>query len=240
MFRDATDSERNEWLKKYPDGNVVPQPTERTPLYEAAGAVFNPNTGYYELNGLLDITEEQMAIIYSTGVLTLPKAAAIGLKCRTNILMCESRYLLMGGHRKADISGLCDNNLTVEVIRLCSDYMITKGDRVMIEEWFVAFQAATELKRIIGYLDLELLETAETRYIFQGCHKLESVYLMHLKKSIWFNNSSRLKLECIEYMIDNALNTKTITIYLHPDVLEKISSEVQAKADAKNIVLATV
>lgn len=33
-------------------------------LYVAAGAVYNQNTGFYELNGLTDITEEQMKVIY--------------------------------------------------------------------------------------------------------------------------------------------------------------------------------
>ena len=33
-------------------------------LYVAAGAVYNEKTGFYELNGLTDITEEQMKVIY--------------------------------------------------------------------------------------------------------------------------------------------------------------------------------
>ena len=33
-------------------------------LYVAAGAVYNQNTGFYELNGLTDITERQMKTIY--------------------------------------------------------------------------------------------------------------------------------------------------------------------------------
>lgn len=33
-------------------------------LYVAAGAVYNRNTGFYELNGLTDITEEEMKVIY--------------------------------------------------------------------------------------------------------------------------------------------------------------------------------
>lgn len=34
-------------------------------LYVAAGAVYNEKTGFYELNGLTDITEEQMRAIYN-------------------------------------------------------------------------------------------------------------------------------------------------------------------------------
>ena len=33
-------------------------------LYISAGAVYNEATGYYELNGLTDITEEEMRVIY--------------------------------------------------------------------------------------------------------------------------------------------------------------------------------
>ena len=35
------------------------------PIYEACGAVWNEETGYYELNGLTDITEEEMLTIYA-------------------------------------------------------------------------------------------------------------------------------------------------------------------------------
>lgn len=34
-------------------------------LFEAAGAVYNEETGFYELNGLTDITEEEMYDIYT-------------------------------------------------------------------------------------------------------------------------------------------------------------------------------
>lgn len=33
-------------------------------LFEAAGAVYNEETGFYELNGLTDITEDEMCNIY--------------------------------------------------------------------------------------------------------------------------------------------------------------------------------
>lgn len=58
-------------------------------LYEAAGAVYNEETGFYELNGLTDITESEMALIYNYThdffTRAYSKAALSKIAIRTNL-----------------------------------------------------------------------------------------------------------------------------------------------------------
>ena len=54
-------------------------------LYISAGAKYNETTGYYELNGLTDITEEQMRVIYKYAGTPQTKAAFAYSKARTNL-----------------------------------------------------------------------------------------------------------------------------------------------------------
>lgn len=86
-WRDATAKERADY-----EALTTPRKPTRTaltPLYEAAGAKFNDETGYYELNGLVDITEEEMNTIYTETNHFMTDAdmpgSYSGLKARTNI-----------------------------------------------------------------------------------------------------------------------------------------------------------
>lgn len=56
-------------------------------LYISAGAVYNEETGYYELNGLTDITEEEMRVIYKYAGTPQVKGAFAYSKARTNLPM---------------------------------------------------------------------------------------------------------------------------------------------------------
>ena len=66
------------------------------PLFEAAGAKYNKPTGFYELNGLTDITEADMVEIYvQTGTFgcgdNYPGIAA-NSNIRTNIFIANTAY----------------------------------------------------------------------------------------------------------------------------------------------------
>lgn len=74
-------------------------------LYVSAGAVYNEATGYYELNGLTDITEEQMRVIWQENL------SGWYLKGRTNLPMNISARGNAGGYNDGiDICNICANN----------------------------------------------------------------------------------------------------------------------------------
>lgn len=74
-------------------------------LYISAGAKYNEATGFYELNGLTDITEEEMRIIWQENL------SGWYLRGRTNLPMNISARGNAGGYNGGiDISNMCHNN----------------------------------------------------------------------------------------------------------------------------------
>lgn len=77
-------------------------------LYVSAGAVYNEQTGYYELNGLTDITEEQMREIWQENL------SGWYLNGRTNLTEnIEIRGLAGGYNDGIDICSICYNNSNI-------------------------------------------------------------------------------------------------------------------------------
>lgn len=77
-------------------------------LYVSAGAKYNETTGYYELNGLTDITEEQMSVIWQENL------SGWYLKGRTNLTRnIEARGNAGGYNGGIDICNICYNNSNI-------------------------------------------------------------------------------------------------------------------------------
>lgn len=62
---------------------------------------------------------------------------------------------------------------------------------------------------------------------------LERIWLNSIVKSVDFQSSPNIEIECWEYMIDNAANTSAITLTVHPDVFAKMTGDISNEAVAK-------
>lgn len=79
-------------------------------LYVSAGAKYNETTGYYEQNGLTDITEEQMRVIWQEDL------SGWYLKGRTNLTRNISARGNAGGYNGGiDICNICHNNQNITI-----------------------------------------------------------------------------------------------------------------------------
>lgn len=77
-------------------------------LYISAGAVYNETTGYYELNGLTDITEEEMRVIWQEDL------SGWYLKGRTNLTRNIGERGNAGGYNDGiDICNICHSNSNI-------------------------------------------------------------------------------------------------------------------------------
>ena len=77
-------------------------------LYISAGAKYNETTGFYELNGLTDITEEEMRVIWQEDL------SGWYLKGRTNLTRnIEARGNAGGYNGGIDICNICYNNSNI-------------------------------------------------------------------------------------------------------------------------------
>lgn len=211
-------------------------------LYVAAGAVYNEQTGFYELNGLTDITEEQMREIYvKTNNMDLYGdliAAYTNVRVRTNFGFRENTYRSI----KPINLWSAFRSSRFEFLRLGSNSLdyVTNVNNVNS-----AFYGCHYLSKIIGVLNFANI-TGNVNYTFLSAEKLNSVFIKNLKVSIPFPDSPLLSLESLQYLITNAANTTAITVTVHADVYAKIQDETQtewhaliASAQEKNITFAT-
>lgn len=210
-------------------------------LYVAAGAVYNEQTGFYELNGLTDITEEQMRniYVYTSGAINQNNLSGkfCNLPVRTNLPFKANSGGYFGD---ANIDAMFATNHTIEVVHI--------GSIIYPNYTNYAFTRCDKLRKILTVIDLNnyRVNTPITT-MFQGCILLEYVRIQKIKQSISFLDSPLLSLESLQYLITNAANTSAITVTVHADVYAKIQDETQTEwhalitsAQEKNITFATL
>lgn len=212
-------------------------------LYVAAGAVYNQNTGFYELNGLTDITEEQMRTIY---IQTNPTKRVADLCSVLNAASIRTNFAFLnrGGNKNIDCYAAFNNCTNLEVVALGA----REGDNFYPSRVHYMFTNCTKLRRIIGVLNVVSIESHSNPFIntFSGCISLETLLLLNLKNNVSFANSPLISFGSLKYMITNTVNTSPITVTVHSDVYDKIQDETNVEwhaliktAAAKQITFAT-
>lgn len=208
-------------------------------LYVAAGAVYNKQTGFYELNGLTDITEEQMRniYVYTSGAINQNnlKGRFRNVPIRTNLPFKANSGDYFGD---ANIGSMFATNHTIEVVYV--------GSIIYTNYISYAFVQCDKLRKILTVIDLNNYEIGtQITTTFKGCILLEYVRIQKIKQSISFSDSPLLSLESLQYLITNAANTSAITVTVHADVYAKIQDETQtdwhaliASAQEKQITFA--
>lgn len=210
-------------------------------LYVAAGAVYNQNTGFYELNGLTDITEEQMKVIYvqtnHMDYVENMRDVFSALKFRTNL---GFNVIRRGTGHNFNLRDAFRENSNLEVLRLGNDTN---------DSWYLACYEITnftqncfKLKKIIEYIQYVGL----TDINIVGNYLLEEIRFKNIKVNLMIKDSPLISLESLQYLITNAANTSPITVTVHADVYAKIQDESNADwhalietATAKQITFAT-
>ena len=176
----------------------------------AAGAVFNRNSGYFELNTLTDITAAQMRAIMAAGARqsSTVSEAYISSTIRTHLPR-------VGIHQAANAAGTFRSCAFLEAVEMpnlkLQGYVFFDCNRLRSVNW----------KGIPIY---DLNNTANAN--FQGCSKLVELRGC-LRSNFGFNiaDSPLLSLASFQYMVDNAYNTAPITVTVHPDVYAKLTDE---------------
>jgi tetrahydromethanopterin S-methyltransferase subunit B len=212
-------------------------------LYVAAGAVYNQNTGFYELNGLTDITEEQMREIY---VQTNPTKRVADLCSVLNASSIRTNFpfLNRGGYKNIDCYAAFANCTNLEVVA----FGARDRDNFFPSRIIYAFINCIKLREIKSVLNVTSLESYNNKFLntFSACRALEKILILNLKDNISFPDSPLLSLESLQYLITNAANTSPITVTVHAGVYAKIQDETNAEwhalietAAAKQITFAT-
>lgn len=217
--------------------------TPQTPTYEAAGIHYNTDTGYYELNGLTDLTEAQTAHILRAGPLMEGVkfqygggvTKALPTDVRTNL--CYPSW-----YNGTTLTEKFRGNASLEVALIISSrerhdaeansqyYTILKDTRLSY-----CFDSCTRLRRVIGVLDCTYVTSGSDGW---ACPILEEIFLWGIVASFNMKGSSHLSMQSVRYMIRNAAPTGPITFIYHPDVyaMAMADTDVQAALSAQPLV----
>lgn len=209
-------------------------------LYISAGAVYNEATGFYELNGLTDITEEQMRVIYEKTWgwwLHLPSLNGFGTALpRTNIPCPDFKIISYASNIDLNsIFARSGNNDNLEVVNLRALYTPTGFDEIKIVDFNWAFQGNQKIREVQGIINIK-----EARSTLNIGGNIETINIKGLKVNIRFYNSQRLSKESVLYMINNSEATSAITISLNKavyDVTKDDADIIAALAEKTNITL---
>lgn len=205
-------------------------------LYESYGAVYNEKTGFYELNGFTDITEEEMWNIYryfnfndmAMFVGRYPYDGA-NLKVRTNIPF-QSAILNSGSISFFRITHkwayLCSTLRYVEKIvisRRPEDIYLCADNYIGCNYLLYGCDSLVEVEGVIDFSKYE----GNLTYVLSGCPKLKSFKLIGLHNNATFNRSPSINLGTLAYVIENATNTKAITITVDPTIYGYLTGTTQ-------------
>lgn len=197
------------------------------PLFEARGAVYNTETGYYELNGLTDITEEQMQAIlafsgmygyggtnifsrcmgYYKGVRTNLPFIGYGIECSDLFPFGESAYI---------------EALTVQPLLEYKRYGLHSASYFVDLGGSVKFiDSCKKLKNIYGGIRVS---GTFKGHIANSCPLLESinVKISGNNSFLFCKESPLLGIDSFRFLVENATNTEAVTLTINAEILSKM------------------
>lgn len=209
-------------------------------LYISAGAKYNEATGFYELNGLTDITEEEMRRIYKYAGTPQVKASHAYSNIRTNFpspgYYNGSLYDAMFYASKIEVVNL--GYRQVNQPNLLEPFVMLEGKN--------AFYICKNLRIIYGRIEQSYV-TKDWDLTFGECAKLEEVRISKLMTSIKLSWSPNLSKESVLYMITNAnppsgAAAGSIAITLHPTAYARLKddADIVAALEAKGGIVTLV
>lgn len=204
--------------------------TALTPLFEAAGATFNDETGYYELNTLTDITEGEMIAIYNAPRLTNEgenNTTFSNSAIRTNL--CSDYW----GNERIDLRGTFYFNKNIEVAYI-KDNNYGGSTVFIVQPNTGPFYMCHKLRSVLtnGYINILNIDVTNS---FSQCYALEDVKLSSANKSFSLQDCGVLSTDSVRTIIEKeSAPAEGITVTLHPDVYDRVIADegVQAALQA--------
>ena len=213
---------------------------DATSDFKAPGkVVFNTQSGYWELNGLTDLTDTQMGIVYERANMINIYAAESAMqgafsrcKARTNIPAQNVESGTITGNLYHTF-----NASLYEILNL-SGVNENKGFRTTSFSYLA--RDCAYLRKILNmFTDVS---GSASNNVCSGCPQLEYLMIYNLKNSLNISSCPLLQTSCILYWIQNEAATKAITVTLHADCYTRVmaDADIQSALQAHpNIALAS-
>lgn len=233
----ATVKEGNETKTIYAPADVsttgitTPSGNPMHNVYLKLGCVWNATTQFWELNGLTDITNDEMDIIFAEmDNSPYPSGKANSIKGRTYICNFASQVTY---YTASNMFRSCNN---IEVIRIGSNVF----SYFFVSSLVGTFDHLPKLKKILSIIKVnQCTTTSKFSFSFKSCPLLSYLRLEQLLVSIDLSELPSLDNDSILFMLIKAINTTAITITLHADAYARAIADesIVAKASEKNITL---
>ena len=236
--------------------------------YEAAGAVYNETgkdivkstpwadladddadktvvhkAGYWYLNGLGDITNEQMRVIFietnnfMEDISQSAQARYCSLISRTH--MNPKQYHITTSRLRVEYIDFMRHSRNLESI-IFPVYSLSVDYCFRPKKITTAFSYCPNLKYIYGIINL--YDCVEQTDAFHNSPNIRICQFNKLRLNLNINNLNSVSLKSILYMIQNEAATSAITITLHADVYARAMANtdiVAALQDHPNVSLAS-
>ena len=197
-------------------------------MYVAIGAVWNEETGFWAMNGLTDLTNEDMTWIYKMSyVKPLPvhrlDFAPHSHKYRYSIkAKVTSGFPYSIWYSEPLIMPIFTWNCCIKKIQFNIDGNLTLK---LYDSESLGY--CTELEEI-----LDKIEIGIPRVSFSRDYNLREVRLL-LKNNVNLSDSGKLSIDSVKYMIEHA-SSSAITITLHPEAYERAIADAGVQAALAN------
>lgn len=214
------------------------------PLFIAAGAEYNDTganktktapwgetvihkAGYYYLNGLGDITEEQMMTIYNAGTYK----GTINYYAGYNDIRTFLPAKISGqeGYGAFQIKGSFADCKNIEVVRFSSERNLTEQYGISIDSPDIS-NAFCNCKNLKYIQEISLKANSTVTNTFSGCRELVWIKLFNLAVILSLAASSKISKESIRFIIQKAKPTSAITITLHPEAYARLADDADVVA----------
>lgn len=193
---------------------------------------YNSATGYYEMYGINDLTEADVAEIYISSMPFLSTASTPGVATFEGVLAyrnCRTNFPLnyFSTYHQISMRYLAQQNKKIEKFIHVGFYGLIRPANIAS-----AFYGCVKLNEV-SVLDLQYITTTPVvGNAFRGCPALITVPIKNLKVSFSFEWSPLLSLASLQYLVTNRANgTTRITITVHATVFAKLTSTDTQYAD---------
>lgn len=196
-------------------------------VYKSYGAVYNKESGYWELEGITDLTEDDMLEIYLYNTHlqwgnpdNLPTVTpASSYKPRVIIVPSNVNSGLWSGNKlffkQSNVEKIITREgilaLTQNLKYLCRDCVKLREVATLYLGWGPVFD-----------------NTAPT---FRGALRLTKIYIQELKTDLSFADSPLISYESLNYLVTNAINTSAITVTVHPTTYSYLTGTTEPTAE---------
>lgn len=202
---------------------------------------YNGVTGYFELNGLMDITYEEAVHIYNEGLRAL--GTTYVFNGYYNGFMGRTCLPIRVQSVQPELRGVFNAAYNLEVVSFSNTVAPIRHDEL--------FSRCEKLRIVNGIISFERSSSKVSELVDINYNNklLQEVRYSGLKSSITLQYSPKLSVESFKFLVENKSSkiSDLLTVNVHPDVYSKLTDETNTEwfnlltlAQEKNIQFVTI